>query len=274
MHDTLPYIAPVQMPSAWTRAEVFYPERDGKPMGETDFHITVLLYLRQALRFLFRQNEHVYVAADMLFYYEEGNPTEVKVPDVFVVKGISKHDRRIYKLWEEGVTPCTIFEITSRSTRLEDLGTKRALYEMLGVHEYFLFDPLAEYLRPQLQGFRLVQGSYQPMGLSADGTLTSEELGVILQPAGALLRLVNSATGDPIPTMDEAAMMADEALERANTLTLLVEVEAQRAHTEAQRAEVEAQRAHTEAQRAEAAEARVAELLAEIERLRQIAANH
>ena len=84
------------------------------------------------------------------------------------------------------------------------------------------------------------------------GTLTSEELGVILQPAGALLRLVDSATGEPIPTLDEATVMADEALERAITLTLLVEVEAQRA---------------------EAAEARVAELLAEIERLRQGADN-
>ena len=249
MHDTLPYIAaPIQTPSAWTRADVFYPERDGKPMGETDVHITVLLYLRQALRFLFRRDERVYVAADMLFYYEEGNPTEVKVPDVFVVKGIPKHDRRIYKLWEEGAAPCTIFEITSRSTRLEDIGTKRALYEMLGVHEYFLFDPLAEYLRPQLQGFRLVKGGYQPMVQSADGTLTSEELGVILQPAGALLRLVDSSTGEPIPTLDEAAVKADEALERAITLTL---------------------QAEAETQRAEAAEARVAELLAEIERLRQ-----
>ena len=28
-------------------------------MGETDFHITVLLYLRQALRFLFRNDERV-----------------------------------------------------------------------------------------------------------------------------------------------------------------------------------------------------------------------
>ena len=74
MHDTLPYIAPVQTPSAWTRADVFYPERDGKPMGETDFHITVLLYLRQALRFLFRRDERVYVAADMLFLLRRRQP--------------------------------------------------------------------------------------------------------------------------------------------------------------------------------------------------------
>lgn len=48
-------------------------------------------------------------------------------------KGVSKRERRSYKLWEEEVTPCTIFEITSQSTRLEDLATKRGLYELLGV---------------------------------------------------------------------------------------------------------------------------------------------
>ena len=47
-----------------------------------------------------------------------------------------------------------VFEITSRGTRLEDLGTKRALYAMLGVREYFLYDPLGEYLQPPLQGYR------------------------------------------------------------------------------------------------------------------------
>lgn len=73
----------------------------------------------------------------MLFYYEQGNIAEFKVPDVFVVKGIAKHDRRVYKLWEEQQAPCVVFEITSRGTRLEDLGTKRALYEMLGVRESY-----------------------------------------------------------------------------------------------------------------------------------------
>lgn len=32
---------------------VHYPESDGEPMGESDVHIDVLLYLRQALRYCF-----------------------------------------------------------------------------------------------------------------------------------------------------------------------------------------------------------------------------
>jgi len=235
--------------------EVYYPESDGQPMGETQFHIAAILHLYQALRYHFRREEELYVAADMLFYYEEGNPAAVKVPDVFVVKGVSKHDRRIYKVWEEKAAPCVVFEITSRSTRLEDLGSKRALYELLQVQEYFVFDPLDEYLSPRLQGFRLEGAYYQPMTLLPDGTLRSQELDIILRPEGTLLRVVDPATGEAVPTLDEAVDLA---------LT-----EAQRAQAEAQRAQAEAQRAQAEAQRADAAEAELTRLRAELERLRR-----
>src|SRR5688572_9261504 len=112
---------------------IHYPESDGKPMGETDVHIDALIYLREALRDLFRDDPQVYVAGNMLLYYEDGNPSACVAPDVFVVQGVAKHERRIYKLWEEGQSPAVVFEITSRGSRLEDLGTKRALYAMLGV---------------------------------------------------------------------------------------------------------------------------------------------
>jgi Uma2 family endonuclease len=186
------------------KSTIHYPESDGQPMGETDFHISVILYLRQALRYFFRQAEQIYVAANMFLYYEEENPNACKAPDVFVVKGVSKHDRRIYKLWEEKAVPCTVFEITSYSTRLDDLATKRGLYEMLGVAEYFLFDPLAEYLSPRLQGFQLAKGYYQPMTLSPEETLFSQELGVTLKPEGVLLRVVDPVTEEVMPTLDEA----------------------------------------------------------------------
>jgi Uma2 family endonuclease len=82
-------------------------------------------------------------------------------PDIFVLQGVSKGERQTYKLWVEGQSPSVIFEITSRGPHLEDLGTKRALYAMLGMHEYFLYDPLGAYLRPPLQGYQLRQGEYE-----------------------------------------------------------------------------------------------------------------
>lgn len=193
-----------------------YPESDGKPVGETDFHIAAILYLRAALRAFFRHVADVYVAADMLFYYEEGERNVYKVPDVFVVKGIAKHDRRTYKLWEEKTPPTVIFEITSKGTRWEDTGDKKGLYAALGVQEYYLFDPLGEYLKPRLQGFRLVQGAYQSIPLAQDGTLTSQKLGFILQPDRELLRIVDPATREIVPTLDEAIESKAEAEARAD----------------------------------------------------------
>ena len=115
-----------------------------------------------------------------MFYYEQGNPSAVVSPDVFVVKGVPKGLRRTYKLWEEQQPPVVVFEMTSRSTRLEDKGNKRALYAMLGVREYFMFDPLAEYLKPPLQGFRLLGEEYIAIDQAEDGSLISQELGLRL----------------------------------------------------------------------------------------------
>jgi Uma2 family endonuclease len=258
-------------------AAIYYPESDGKPVGETDFHVAALFYLWQALRWHFRNAPDVYVAGNMLFYYEEGNVAAFRVPDVFVVQGVVKEDRRVYKLWEEQEAPCVVFEITSRGTRREDLVDKRAFYEMLGVQEYYLFDPLSEYLRPQFQGFFLAGATYRKGQASGDGSLLSRELNLILRPEGKLLRLVDPATGQPLPTMDEAAKLMADALDiarsetqRASVEAQRAEAEAQRAEAEAQRAEAEAQRAEVEAQRAQAAEARSDQLEAEISRLRRM----
>ena len=192
-----------------------YPESDGQPIGETDFHFTTIILLVQALRDYFAE-QPVYVAGDLMFYYERGNPHAVKAPDVLVVKGVGKHKRRVYKLWEESAIPCTIFEITSKQTAQADLTTKYQLYERLGVKEYFLFDPLDEYLQPRLQGFILVQGRYQALPLSAEGELISRESGLILRPQGDLLRLVDSYTGQMLATSKEYAQRVESETQRAN----------------------------------------------------------
>ena len=187
-----------------TQQPIHYPETDGKPIAETDVHIDVLIYLREALRDHFRDAPQVYVAGNMLLYYEEGNPAACVAPDVFVVQGVAKGERRTYRLWEEGQPPAVVFEITSRGTRLEDLGTKRALYAMLGVREYFLYDPLGEYLQPPLQGYRLQEGEYQRMLPGSGGELASQELGLELRVEEGRLRLVNPATGERLLTPAEA----------------------------------------------------------------------
>jgi Uma2 family endonuclease len=102
--------------TASTTPTIIYPERDGKPMGETDVHIDAMIYLREALKHYFRQASQVYVAGNLLIYYEENNPSASIAPDVFVVQGVDKSQRRTYKLWEERKPPAVVFEVTSRSS--------------------------------------------------------------------------------------------------------------------------------------------------------------
>lgn len=190
-----------------------YPESDGKPMGETDVHRREIAQIIEMLTIYFQPVADVYVSGNLMFYYEQGNPSAVVSPDVFVVKGVPKGLRRTYKLWEERQAPCAVFEISSRATRLEDKGNKRALYAMLGVREYFLFDPLAEYLKPPLQGFRLVGEEYVPIDQADDDALISQELGLRLSSAGSELRLINIASDQPLlrPAELEAARQAEAA---------------------------------------------------------------
>ena len=192
-----------------TPAAIRYPETDGKPMGETDIHIAQIIDLLFALTRYFREDPRVYVAADLLLYYVEGDPKEFVVPDVFVVRGVPKGERRIYKLWEEGRAPDVVFEITSASTRREDLGTKRVLYADLGVKEYFVFDPTGEDLRPPLRAFRLSGSEYQPL----KEPVFSEVLGLELQLVDKHLRLFDPRTGKRLltPAEADAAREAAEA---------------------------------------------------------------
>lgn len=193
-----------ESPTFVVQQPIIYPESDGKPMGETDLHIDGLIYLREALKDYFRDAPQVYVAANMFFYYEEGNPSASVSPDVFVVHGVDKHERRTHKLWEEGQPPSVVFEVTSRSTRREDQGTKRALYVRLGVREYILYDPLGEYLKPSLQGYRLQGDDYERIEATADGALVCHALNLELHLESDRLRLVDPATGERLLTPAEA----------------------------------------------------------------------
>jgi Uma2 family endonuclease len=200
------------------RREVHYPESDGKPMGETEIHIREIIYLLEALAEHLREVPEVYVGADMLLYYVEGNPRQFVVPDVFVTLGVPRGQRRTYKLWEEGRPPTLIVEVTSDSTRNEDVSRKKSLYESLGVEEYFLYDPLQDYLRPPVQGFRLVNGRYQPVQVEPDGAVLSQTAGISLRIEERGIRVVVSATGVPILSNEEVRTAQREAEEELDRL--------------------------------------------------------
>jgi len=186
--------------------DVHYPESDGEPMAETEIHLDVTIDLIQGLRRRYRDVPDVYVVGNMFLYYVQGDPRAVVSPDVFLVRGVPKAPRRrIYKLWEEGEAPSLVIEVTSDSTGDEDTG-KKAIYERLEVEEYLLFDPLGDYLKPSLQGFRLIEGRYRPIPAEPDGSLRSLVTGLIFRPeTDSRLRMVDAQTGELILSDSEIA---------------------------------------------------------------------
>ena len=204
---------------------VEYPGSDGQPMAETPAHRDAMIDAIRVLARHFARRPDVYVSGNMLMYYEEGNPRKSVAPDVFVVLGTNRdEDRDTYLIWREPKAPDFVLEVTSKSTRKNDLVTKRALYETLGVAEYFLFDPRAEYLDPPLRGFALRGGRYAPVAATrlVDGAraLHSETLRLSLCLRGQALRLHDPAVGNDLLTpeqAEEAEAAARRAIEAENS---------------------------------------------------------
>jgi Uma2 family endonuclease len=235
--------------------EVDYPTSDGQPMAESQDHAKVMMDLFFCLQLRYKAVADAWEGINFFLFYEKGNPKARVSPDVMLAKGVARWDRQNYLLWKER-PPSLIVEVTSRKTRRKDTGPKKDLYERIGVEEYILFDPLGEYLRPQLQGYRLLRGRYQPIPLSEDGALLSRTTGLRMRPEGRRLRLIDAATGEPLLWSEET----DAALREA---------EAALREAEAVRREAEAARREEEAARREA-EARIRALEEELKRIRGV----
>jgi Uma2 family endonuclease len=221
-------------------------------MAETDWHRDLMFALIKTLEAHFAANPKVYVSGNLLVFYEPGNKLRHLSPDVFVVKGIAKRQRPNYLIWEEGKGPDVVIELTSPTTKEEDLDDKFLLYrDKLRVKEYFLFDPLHEYLNPPLQGYRLRKGVYEPIS-PVDNRLPSKVLGLHLERNGREVRLYDPDRDRWLPTPEEALQQSEEKLRR---------------ETKVRREEARIRREEAKARQVEAAARQKAE--AEVERLQR-----
>jgi Uma2 family endonuclease len=210
-----------------------YPTGDGKPMAETPVHRRIMTALIDVLEARHAHDPMVYISGNMLMYYVRNDKRRHTSPDVFLAKGIRKEGRRdAYFVWVEGKGPDVVFEISSASTKKEDLGKKYRLYQdTLHVSEYFLFDPYEEYLTPSLQGFRLRKGVYVPIKMVA-GRLHSEVLELRMEREGTMLRLIDPATGQRLLTSKEEGDVAEAALRQSEAARLAAEEERDRVRRE------------------------------------------
>lgn len=217
-----------------------FPEADGKPMAETDKHRKQMLSLLDALEEYYRGDTATYVSGNILVHYcDESGEWKFLSPDILVVKGVEKKERRSYIIEDEGKAPDFIIELVSPSTKVEDLGNKRVIYAGWNVKEYFLFDPTGELMSAPLRGFRLAGNEYMPMM----GTrLHSEVLELDLVVEQGRLRLYSPETGRRLYTHEESEAARRMAETRADT----AEAKAAQERTARQVAEAELARLREE----------------------------
>ncbi len=174
----------------------------------------------------------------------------LRVPDLIIAFGVNQ-DRIIadrgYSIEHWGKPPDFLLEIASENTAENDITVKRDDYAAFGIPEYWRFDPSdGEYYGTGLAGDRLVDGVYQPI-IVADAEESryrghSDVLGLDLCWEDGQLRWYDPAAGRYLRTFDEEA----------------------EGHLAAQHERDEERRARM------AAEERVRELEAELERLRNL----
>ncbi len=128
--------------SILNKPEVSYPESDGLPMADNTKQFRWIVTIQGGLDAVFRDDPHVFVAGNLLWYPVEGNNLIRTAPDIFVVFGRPKGDRGSYLQWlEANIAPQVIFEIYSPGNRPGQLLGKFKFFEKYGVEEYYLYDP-------------------------------------------------------------------------------------------------------------------------------------
>ena len=193
---------------------------------------------------MYKDSPDVFATGGGFILYDETNGNRRVAPDFLIVFDVDavyiRENLPNYLMWEIGKPPHFVMEVASESTWRNDLGRKRELYERLGVQEYWRFDHKGgEYYGQPLAGERLVDGVYQPYEIRAedDGSIRGYS---------ELMDMVFSWDGKEFDVLDPETGM---------TLHRITIAEA---------------RAKAEQEARLAAEARERELLAEIERLRNL----
>lgn len=228
----------------------------GDVVGQSGPHEKLLHLLVSLLRSYYASRDDVLVTSDMKMLWGIRGLSE-PAPDAAVIQDI--HDkvaeRDSFDVVQEGTRPCLIVEVVSSKdaeTRRNDYDKKVEIYQRVGIPEYLILDPPTIRTRQRLliTGYRLgIDGRYRQITPDAEGCLLSQTTQLLFGVAedGCSLQVIDAATGQHLLAPEEV-------------------VEARKAAEELASREAEARKAAED--RASAAEAELARLRAELERLR------
>jgi Uma2 family endonuclease len=190
------------------RQDLLYPDSDGKPTADNTLQFQWIMTLQGNLSAMYRHQEDVFVAGDLLWYAVEGDPSACVAPDTLVVFGRPRGDRGSYQQWREGGTaPQVVFEVLSPSNTDEEMERKLEFYDEHGVEEYYLYDPDSA----QLSGWWRRRGKLRPV--SRMHGRVSPRLGIRFDLSGPEL-VIYKPNGDRFLTFEELAARDEETAQR------------------------------------------------------------
>ena len=216
------------------------PEGDPEDMTSFD-HLTLSGSVHHLAQHL-GNPETTIVAGERYLTRAPGSPAADRMaPDLLIALGADPEiyrENNGYVISEQRKPPDFVLEIASRSTGRQDVVEKRTAYAGLGIPEYWRFDETGEFHGARLAGDRLVDGQYEPVPIEA------VEEGVLQGHSNVLNLLIRWDHGH----------LSWHDPETGNHIVRYKDLEA---------------RADIEREARMAAEARVRELEAELERRRQ-----
>ena len=204
-----------------------YPhlEKEEKDMQQGVPEEDLRVKLRSALTpgYHYPQHPDILIGSEIPIYYGERDPVTRRFPhirpDILIalnVDAVAIRRRVGYDPIQNGKPPDVVVEIASPSTYRNDIGRKRDIYQMLGVPEYWRFDPTGgEMFGQAVIGELLVTGQYErlPLVQYDDGAVgsTSPMLNLNFRYQGnELFTIHDPVTGDEIEHPEQANARIEE----------------------------------------------------------------
>jgi len=149
-----------------TRCEVIFNELIMSPSPSKKHQLLLIKLSSLLFQFLEAKQTGTLLSAPFDVYFDE--ETSVVQPDLFVVL---REDKQIIQDYGVYGTPAIIIEIIS-TNRAYDTKRKRALYEKVGVREYFMIDPKNKTTLLSLNSNGIYEQTYEDVALMKSDILS------------------------------------------------------------------------------------------------------
>jgi len=134
-------------------------------------------------------------------------------PDLLVALDVEDKNRDYYDLHIEGKPPDMVAEFLSPSSLQADQIGKLEAYSLLGIREYWIFNPAGAFPLPYIQAWTLHgERDPEPLLSEGDGSIASRVLPVRFVVRSGLLDVLDQTTGEPLSSQRTLELQLGEEI--------------------------------------------------------------